>query len=71
MTKKEAIEFCLKNSGKSKMKILFYAITAGVAMGNIYKNAYNAGVYDTGKKDIENTANDAEDIELSINGKKV
>lgn len=71
MTKKEAIEFCIKMSGKSKMKILFYAITAGVAMGNIYKNAYNAGVYKTGAKDIEDFADDAEDIELSINGKEV
>lgn len=71
MTKKEAIDFCIKMSGKSKMKILFYAITAGVAIGNIYKNSYNAGVYDTGKKDIENTANDNDEILISINGKEV
>lgn len=71
MTKKEAVDFCIKMSGKSKMKILFYVITAGVAVGNIYKNAYNAGVYDTGKKDIENTADDDDEILLSINGKEV
>ena len=71
MTKKEAVDFCIKMSGKSKMKILFYAITAGVAMGNIYKNAYNAGVYDTGKKDIEDFVDDDDNIALSINGKEV
>ena len=71
MTKKEAVDFCIKMSGKSKMKILFYAITAGVAIGNIYKNAYNAGVYDTGKKDIEITVDDDDEILLSINGKEV
>lgn len=71
MTKKEAMNYCKKMSGKSKMKILFYTITAGVAIGNIYKNAYNAGVYDTGKKDIENTADDNDEIVLSINGKEV
>lgn len=71
MTKKEAIEFCLKSSRKSKMKVIVSTITAGLAIGNIFKNAYNAGVYKTGANDIEDFADDADDIELSINGKKI
>jgi hypothetical protein len=71
MTKKEAVEFCVKNSRKSKIRVLFSVITAGLAIGNLYKNAYNMGVFDTGKTDIEDTVNDDQDIALSINGKEV
>lgn len=71
MTKREAVNFCIKMSRKSKMKVLFYAIIAGVAVGNIYKNAYNAGVYRTGERDIEDFADDDEEIALSVNGKEV
>lgn len=71
MTKKEAIEFCLKNSRKSKIKVVVSAITAGLAIGNIFKNAYNAGVYKTGANDIEDFAADNEDVAISVNGKEV
>jgi formate/nitrite transporter FocA (FNT family) len=71
MTKKEAIEFCLKNSRKSKIKVVVSAIIAGLAIGNIFKNAYNAGVYKTGANDIEDSAADNEDVALLVNGKEV
>ena len=71
MPKKDTIEFCLKNSRKSKMKVIVSAITAGLAIGNIFKNAYNAGAYKTGERDIERFAGNDDDIALTINGKEV
>ena len=71
MTKKEAIEFSMKMARKSKIKMLFSVVTAGLAIGNLYRHAYNMGVYETGKCDIESTAGEDDAIELSINGKEV
>ena len=71
MTKKEAINYCIKMCRKSKMKVLFSTIVVSLAVGNIYKNAYNAGVYRTGERDIESTADDDDEIALTINGKEV
>lgn len=71
MTKKEAIVFCKKMQGKSTVKALLSIVTACFAIGNVYKHAYNMGVYETGKRDIESTAGEDDAIELSINGKEV
>ena len=71
MTKKEAIVFCKKMHGKSTVKALVSIVTACFAIGNLYKHAYNMGVYETGKRDIESTADDEDEIDLSINGKEV
>lgn len=71
MTKKEAIEFCLKNSRKSKMKVIVSAIAIGLAIGNMFKNAYNAGAYKTGANDIEDFADDDDEVALFVNGKEV
>ena len=71
MTKKDAIDFCLKNSRKSKMKALISVLIAGMAVGSIYKNAYNVAVYRTGVRDIKFFAEENDEITLTINGKKV
>ena len=71
MTKKEAVTFCKKMQGKSTVKALLSIVTACFAIGKLYKHAYNMGVYETAKRDIESTAGEDDAIKLSINGKEV
>lgn len=66
MTKKEAIEFSMKMARKSKTKMLFSYIIAGLAIGDVYRHAYNAGA-----KDIKDFIDEDVNIALSINGKEV
>lgn len=71
MTKKEAMEYSIKMSRKSKIKLLFSVVTIGLAIGNIYRDACNAEVYMCARKDIEDFADDDADITLTFNGKEV
>ena len=71
MTKKEAINYCVKQFRKSKMNALFSVIIAGIAVGNVYRHAYRAAVYRTGQSVIERCTDDDDDVALSINGKEV